>query len=128
MNRAFSIAAVLLITASEAGAYDTDTHAWLMYQGYLKSSLATSAPLRERLGFERLDDATPFRVHSELVTLGNRDAYLDLVPGSSFGVITDPYTTPTAYRPPNEYERQSFVYTGGPAAPGSNSGLYPTPF
>ena len=119
--------AILLLGSLSAQAYETETHAWVTQQGYLKSSLATSVPLRERLGFERLDDTTPFRVYPELVTLGNRDAYLDLPPGGSFGVIVDPYTAPMAYRPPTDYEQQRMVYTSGPAAPGSNSGLFQTP-
>lgn len=127
MRRSLCATVVLFLGVSNVSAYDTETHAWLMHQAYLKSNLA-SVPLRERLGFDRLDEATPFRVHPDLVTLGNRDAYLDLLPGSTFGVVSDPYSSAGLYRAPTEFERQRFVYTNGPALPVSNSGLYPTPF
>jgi len=83
----------LLLGSSAASAYEVDTHAWIMQQGYLRSNLP-SAALRERLGFERLDEDTPFRVYEELATLGDPDAYLDLAPGASFGIIGDPYSAP----------------------------------
>ena len=66
-----SLFAILLVGPSLALAYDTETHAWVMYQGYLKSNLAGAA-LKERLGFDRLDDTTAFRVSDELATLGDR--------------------------------------------------------
>jgi hypothetical protein len=126
MKQAFYAIPMLLLFAHTARGYDTETHAWVMQQGYLKSHLAAST-LRERLGFARLHDLTPFRISFELVTLGGVDAYLDLTPGGSFGVIVDPYLSSTPYRSPTEFERQRFVYTNGPAASGSSSGLFPTP-
>lgn len=47
MRRIISAFPVLLFSTS-ALAYDTETHAWMMYQGYLKSNLAAAPPLRER--------------------------------------------------------------------------------
>lgn len=119
----------LLFVPLAAFSYDIDTHAWMANQSFQKSILLPQAsPLRERLGFDRLDDSTPFRVYFELQTLGNRDAYLDLVPGATFGSTPNPYIGPHIYRAPTDFERQSFTFANGPAPLGSASGLAPTPY
>jgi hypothetical protein len=103
-------------------AYDTDTHAWIMYQAFRKSVLNSDnptasglMPIRERLGLDRLDDVNPFRIPIDLPLqiIGQTDAYLDLQPGAS------PYnTSPNPYRPAMPYEQSQFAVSQFPPGPG----------
>ncbi|MBB5209058.1 hypothetical protein [Chiayiivirga flava] len=115
-----------LMVPAAAAAYEIETHAWIMHQGYLRSDLA-SGELRTRLGFDRLVEQQPFQVFYELPSIGSRDAYLDVVPDPLFGQSSDAYLNPIYHRPPTPYERQRFVYTSGPADPNSTNGLFLTP-
>jgi hypothetical protein len=105
-----AILVVLICALTErANGYDTDTHAWVTHHAFLRSRLnpATATPvglipLTDRLGFDRLDELTPFRVSFELPILTplQSDGYLDLAPGGS------PYAnSPIPFRAPQEYER-----------------------